>query len=194
MNIWISLKAWGSRGYLERFSIVLNKVKLCRSEKYFNLGPPLKWITNLEVYGQLKSELIENLEISIDRYFKGIADVNSEYWSNQLKLANERGIIQLSELSLKVLCKLPTLKFGQLVTYSDLANSLKLHPRAIGRIMSINPYPLLLPCHRVISRSGPGGYTAGLLLKVLLILHEHTQVHSSKVCIWTLNREALTRK
>jgi methylated-DNA-[protein]-cysteine S-methyltransferase len=42
--------------------------------------------------------------------------------------------------------------------------------RAIGQILKNNPYPLIIPCHRVIkSDSGLGGYAFGIRKKKLLL-------------------------
>ena len=52
---------------------------------------------------------------------------------------------------------------GQTTTYSQLAAAAN-HPkaaRAVGSALSKNPIPLIIPCHRVIQKSGqPGGFTA----------------------------------
>ena len=42
--------------------------------------------------------------------------------------------------------------------------------RAVGQLMKRNPYPLLIPCHRVVaSNGGLGGYALGVKNKKLLI-------------------------
>jgi len=42
--------------------------------------------------------------------------------------------------------------------------------RAVGQILKNNPYPLIVPCHRVISSSGKlGGYAWGSKNKKLLL-------------------------
>jgi len=52
---------------------------------------------------------------------------------------------------------------GQTRTYGELAalaGSAKA-VRAAGRAMATNPWPILVPCHRVFARSGFGDYSAG---------------------------------
>lgn len=59
------------------------------------------------------------------------------------------------------LCKIP---FGETITYSTLAGKIGSAARAVGNACRDNPFPLLIPCHRVVSKSGMGGYngqTAG---------------------------------
>jgi methylated-DNA-[protein]-cysteine S-methyltransferase len=58
---------------------------------------------------------------------------------------------------------------GATVTYSALANSLKSSPRAVGNACRDNSYAPIIPCHRVVSTSGLGGYcgaTKGVLLDI----------------------------
>lgn len=54
------------------------------------------------------------------------------------------------------LCRIPA---GQTRTYADLSAILVSSPRAIGGACRHNPFPLLIPCHRVVSTSGLGGYS-----------------------------------
>lgn len=52
---------------------------------------------------------------------------------------------------------------GTLVTYGQLALTAGSPgaARAVGSAMKRNPVPILVPCHRVVSKSGPGGFSAG---------------------------------
>lgn len=50
--------------------------------------------------------------------------------------------------------------WGRVLTYGELAG-LSGYPRAaraVGTAMKLNPWPLVVPCHRVIAQGGPGGY------------------------------------
>ena len=47
---------------------------------------------------------------------------------------------------------------GETRTYGQLARSLGSSPRAVGQACRANPVPLVVPCHRVVSARGPGGY------------------------------------
>ncbi len=67
--------------------------------------------------------------------------------------------------------------FGQTISYAGLASSAG-HPRAsraVGSVMAMNPWPLLVPCHRVVrsdrvigNYSGAGGPST----KIQLLRHE----------------------
>jgi methylated-DNA-[protein]-cysteine S-methyltransferase len=51
---------------------------------------------------------------------------------------------------------------GQTLSYGDVAVLLG-HPgaaRAVGQAVKANPLLLLIPCHRVVSATGPGGWSA----------------------------------
>jgi methylated-DNA-[protein]-cysteine S-methyltransferase len=64
-------------------------------------------------------------------------------------------------LEQKVYKKLLDVPKGNITTYGDLAKAvgLKNGQRIIGKIMNKNPYPVLIPCHRVVMSTGKiGGY------------------------------------
>ena len=65
---------------------------------------------------------------------------------------------------------------GDVRTYGELAASLGSSPRAVGNACRRNPVPIVVPCHRVVSASGVGGYageTTGRLLRVKRWLLDH---------------------
>lgn len=43
---------------------------------------------------------------------------------------------------------------GMTVTYGELGSPLAIHPRTVGMVMARNPFPLLIPCHRVLGADG----------------------------------------
>lgn len=47
---------------------------------------------------------------------------------------------------------------GQVLTYGAMARSLGSAARAVGQACGANPYPLVVPCHRVVSAAGIGGF------------------------------------
>ncbi len=69
----------------------------------------------------------------------------------------------LKAFSLKVLRELSLVRWGERVTYAELARKVG-YPnsaRAVGMVMSKNPAPLIIPCHRVIRSDGAlGGFTS----------------------------------
>ena len=47
---------------------------------------------------------------------------------------------------------------GQVQTYGALAKCIGGNARAVGQACGSNPFPLVIPCHRVISAQGIGGF------------------------------------
>ena len=71
---------------------------------------------------------------------------------------------------------------GETRTYGQLAKNLKNAPRAVGQACGANPYPLITPCHRVISAQGLGGFNhhgEGYLLDIKRWLLRHESPLSS---------------
>ena len=60
-------------------------------------------------------------------------------------------------------------KRGTVITYGSLAKALETSPRAIGGAMKRNPYPIVVPCHRVVSKDGIGYYSSGIEEKRFLL-------------------------
>jgi len=59
-------------------------------------------------------------------------------------------------LQQKIYKKLLEVPKGQITTYGELAKAvgLKNGQRAVGKIMNKNPYPVIIPCHRVVMSTG----------------------------------------
>jgi len=58
----------------------------------------------------------------------------------------------------KVWSNISSIPLGKALTYGDLAKKIKSGPRAIGGACGANPFPLIVPCHRVVSATGIGGF------------------------------------
>lgn len=63
---------------------------------------------------------------------------------------------------------------GETRTYGDLSKALGVPAQAIGQACGANPLPILIPCHRILSATGLGGFSApgGVETKVALLKHE----------------------
>jgi methylated-DNA-[protein]-cysteine S-methyltransferase len=58
--------------------------------------------------------------------------------------------------------------YGTTATYGEIADRAGTVPRVVGQAMSRNPTPLVIPCHRVVAKSGTGGFTPSVDIKVAL--------------------------
>jgi len=63
-----------------------------------------------------------------------------------------------SAFRLRVWEALGRIPYGAVRTYGELARALGTSPRAVGGACRANPLPIVVPCHRVVARSGLGGY------------------------------------
>lgn len=83
----------------------------------------------------------------------------------------------LPSFSEKVLHKMSQIPMGKTLSYGDLAlqSGSPRASRAVGTICRLNHWPLLIPCHRVIAKTGSiGNYAFGIPIKRLLLEFEST--------------------
>ncbi|HEY0624201.1 MAG TPA: methylated-DNA--[protein]-cysteine S-methyltransferase [Sphingomonas sp.] len=70
------------------------------------------------------------------------------------------------------------LRYGETASYGALARRLGSGPRAIGQLCARNPFPIVVPCHRVLGAGGAlGSYSAGEGPATKQWLLEHEQRH-----------------
>lgn len=85
-----------------------------------------------------------------------------------------------SQFQLKVWNALQQIPSGTTVTYGQLARKLDSSSRAIGQACRTNPIAIVVPCHRVVSATGLGGYMGRekqLNIKQWLLQHERADVN-----------------
>lgn len=56
----------------------------------------------------------------------------------------------------QAMCAIP---LGSVSTYGTLARQVGGVPRAVGQACGDNPFPLVIPCHRVVAANGLGGFS-----------------------------------
>ena len=74
----------------------------------------------------------------------------------------------------RVWAAMQAIPYGKTRCYGDLAGDIGSAPRAVGRACGKNPIPIVIPCHRVLGKAGPGGYSGqgGLVTKHRLLALE----------------------
>ena len=77
-----------------------------------------------------------------------------------------------SPFQIKLRVGLLSIPAGEVRTYGELAEELGTSPRALGQALGANPFPILIPCHRVIAVDGLGGFAYGTVLKKQLLNFE----------------------
>ena len=82
-----------------------------------------------------------------------------------------------SEHQRKVWRAMQDIPCGQTLTYGEMAAQLGSSARAVGQACGNNPVPIVIPCHRVVSKAGLGGFmhrgdNDALDIKRWLLVHE----------------------
>ena len=104
------------------------------------------------------------VEQELEAYFRGTL----HHFTIPLRL---RG----TEFQQKTWQQLTCIGYGTTVCYTDLACAIN-NPkatRAVGNANGLNPFVIVIPCHRVIAKAGTlGGYSSGIERKQWLLEHE----------------------
>ncbi|MFN8390746.1 MAG: methylated-DNA--[protein]-cysteine S-methyltransferase [Bdellovibrionota bacterium] len=110
--------------------------------------------------------VLTNARRQLEEYFKG------ERRQFSLPVALHGTAFQMA-----VWRSLSFVPYGTTRTYSEQAGHLRLPKavRAVGRANGLNPVCIVLPCHRIVGKSGAlTGYAGGLAAKQFLLAHEAT--------------------
>ncbi|GAB4546581.1 MAG: methylated-DNA--[protein]-cysteine S-methyltransferase [Thermodesulfovibrionia bacterium] len=89
-------------------------------------------------------------------------------------------LLKGTDFEKRVWLSLMDIPYGETRTYKWLAEKIGMPKaaRAVGRALAKNPFPIILPCHRVIESDGSiGGYSSGIDIKRRLLELEY---YSSK--------------
>jgi methylated-DNA-[protein]-cysteine S-methyltransferase len=84
-------------------------------------------------------------------------------------------MLSCGQFQRRVLSQVMGIPKGKVSTYGRLAEKSRASKgaRAVGNALAMNPYPLIIPCHRVIRSDGSlGGFGGGLKMKRELLLME----------------------
>lgn len=108
-----------------------------------------------------ENNIINQAVREITEYLEG----NRRYFNIPLRLKG-------TEFRMKVWNEVRRIPYGETVTYKELARRIGSPDacRAVANACGANPFPILIPCHRVIASGGKtGGYTGGLDIKLALL-------------------------
>jgi methylated-DNA-[protein]-cysteine S-methyltransferase len=100
-----------------------------------------------EYVNKLSNECVRRIQSALNDYF---ADPN--------KVLPPATFLNGTKFQKKVWHVLSQIKPGQTRTYGDIAGEIESSPRAVGNACRRNPIPIFIPCHRVVSASGRGGF------------------------------------
>ncbi len=118
---------------------------------------------------------IQKLKKRIENYYQGKPD-----HFHDIELVLEKK----TDFQKKVYEVVRRIPRGKVLTYKEVALKVgsPLAFRAIGQIMARNPFPLIVPCHRVIGSGKLGGFSApgGLKTKCAMLKIENFVFESNK--------------
>lgn len=84
-----------------------------------------------------------------------------------------------------VLNRVKQIPKGEVTTYGEIAREITgsvRAARAVGQAVAKNPYPIIIPCHRVVRTNGDvGGYSLGMETKIKLLREEGVLILGKKV-------------
>lgn len=126
-----------------------------------------------DVVARLHSEFYSLREME-NQLLKGFRGECEKYFMGQKAVFDELDIDWSwpTPFSLEVYRYVKDIPYGELMTYKEVAVGIgnSKAARAVGGAMKRNKLPLVIPCHRVISAKGLGGFTgAGLEIKEKMI-------------------------
>jgi methylated-DNA-[protein]-cysteine S-methyltransferase len=80
-----------------------------------------------------------------------------------------------SDFQQQVYTAMQAIPYGETLTYGDIAKALSCPAQPIGQACGANPIPIIIPCHRVLSKNGIGGFSGagGVEGKIALLKHEN---------------------
>ena len=120
-------------------------------------------------------ELIEN-----NSKFRNVIKQLNEYFDGNRKDFEIDIDLDVSSFYKKVLIEVSKVPYGNTASYSDIAHRVDKTKavRAVGSANARNPIPIIIPCHRIITKSGMlGGYRGGLPMKENLLKFESNNLN-----------------
>lgn len=110
---------------------------------------------------------------------KEVSDQLKAYFANKLTKFNVKLTPEGTAFQKQIWQQLQEIPYGQTCSYQDIALSINKPNacRAIGMANSLNPIPIIIPCHRVIGKNGKlTGYAGGLGTKAKLLELENIEL------------------
>lgn len=125
----------------------------------------------------IETKIEKKLKENFSKNYKNFVFEIKDYFFGKKEFFNLNLIDfdSMSDFQKKVLFKLSKVPRGMVTTYKNIALKLNKEKsfRAVGNVMKLNPFPIIIPCHRVIKSDFTiGEYGYGKDLKRLLLIFE----------------------
>ncbi len=144
------------------FMIAKNEYGICSIE----------FISNEKKFKRILSDRFNDaIKYSPAKLKSEVKQIN-EYFSGKRKTFKMKLYLHGTEFQKKVWSAIAEVKYGKTASYDWLSNRIK-NPgalRAVGTACGKNPLPIVIPCHRIISKDGGiGGFGGGIPLKRIML-------------------------
>lgn len=159
--------------------MVTIETKLPGAQQCWALGPSIHALFTVH------SQTITRIQISLSEAFcctvdgigleETIFNWMDSYAKGQKGPSLPLDFSPLTPFTRKGLKTIQSIPFGKVASYGEIASlaGCAKGARAIGNVCNKNPYPLVIPCHRVIQGNGLiGGFAYSLEMKKRLLAHE----------------------
>lgn len=140
-----------------------------------------KGVCNIGIKGSLNAFVLSLKRAFPDEIKKSTSKLKAEtkqvkeYFSGKRKSFNMKIVLRGTQFQTKAWLALAGVKYGEVISYSELAKRAgnQNAVRAAATCCATNPVPVVIPCHRVISKNGAiGGFGGGLPMKKYMLKME----------------------
>jgi len=136
---------------------------------------------------RVKANLPKSMRLNILKgegaFFRQVTDVMHQIFMGQdFSLKFNLDMSYLTPYQRKVLLCVSEVPKGYVTTYGSVSKVAGGGARAVGNVMARNPFPLIIPCHRVVRHDlSLGGFGHGLKMKRDLLRREDVGYKKPKV-------------
>jgi methylated-DNA-[protein]-cysteine S-methyltransferase len=155
------------------------RISLPKQEKKAAMEEITKYYPNFEV-----SDQYVDIAKTISRMYQGKkTDLNIDMLNLRVNESYDDISPVKTYFMRNVLLETYEIPFGEVRTYKFLAEKLKTRAyRAVGTALGNNPFPMVIPCHRVVkSDLTIGQYAGGSSLKKEILKNEGVSIKGNKI-------------
>ena len=138
------------------------------------------WIREIAICRDEIREITADFAM-LPNHVQAVVDWFREYERGEFKypdISRMHFLTGKTEFGRAVYSSLLAIPHGKILTYAELARlaGYAKAARAVGHLMAINRYPIVIPCHRVCGKTNPWLYAFGADVKRELLRHEGVEI------------------
>lgn len=123
-------------------------------------GDALTRLTWTDVLASDDTKILQEAVSQLEHYFNGVLsrfDLPLKYYCSDFQVK-----------ACEVMAAIP---YGSTITYAEMARKMATSAQSAGNACGGNPFPIIIPCHRVLATRGLGGYSGegGIETKISLL-------------------------